>query len=253
MSTLGGQDPYSLTEPDLARFRNEHVGFVFQDHHLLPQLSVLENVLVPLLADGKVTQQLETRARELIDRVGLGERLSHRPAEFSGGERGRVAVARALIAKPQTDPGRRADWQPRSVHSAVGGRTAAKTPARRKHHADRRYSQHRNCRHSCSDELKSTKGCCWQKPDLKRRSADGKCFVSPIQRFTNGVLLGPIREQAVTFLKLAIRSLSYYWRINVTVALGVAAATAVLTGALVVGDSVRESLTARHLRPPRTD
>lgn len=99
--SIGGQDPYALNEPALARFRNRHIGFIFQDHHLLPQLSVLENVLIPVLAEGRVTDDLQQRARDLLHRVGLANRLDHRPAELSGGERGRVAVARALINRPQ--------------------------------------------------------------------------------------------------------------------------------------------------------
>jgi lipoprotein-releasing system ATP-binding protein len=99
--TIGGSDPFQLSEPELARFRNRSVGFVFQDHHLLPQYSVLENVLLPTLAfpDGQGGAH-EARARELLDRVGLGHRLGHRPAELSGGERQRAAVARALLGKP---------------------------------------------------------------------------------------------------------------------------------------------------------
>ncbi len=98
---IGGSDPFALSEPELARFRNRTVGFVFQDHHLLPQYSVLENVLLPTLAfpDGKGAEH-EGRARELLDRVGLGHRLGHRPAELSGGERQRAAVARALLRRP---------------------------------------------------------------------------------------------------------------------------------------------------------
>jgi len=99
--TLGGENPYLLAEPALARFRNQHIGFIFQDHHLLPQLSVLENVLVPTLAAGASTAVEQQRARELLQRVGLSDRLDHRPAELSGGERGRVAVARALITSPR--------------------------------------------------------------------------------------------------------------------------------------------------------
>jgi lipoprotein-releasing system ATP-binding protein len=98
--TLGGEDPFSLSEPDLAEFRNRRVGFVFQDHHLLPQLSVLENVLVPCVANGKPDMDTVDRAHWLIDQVGLQPRIEHRPAELSGGERQRVAVARALIRKP---------------------------------------------------------------------------------------------------------------------------------------------------------
>lgn len=98
---LGEQDPFTLPDKDLARFRNRHIGFVFQDHYLLPQCSVLENVLIPTLAGCCERGELEKRARQLLDKVGLAERLDHRPAELSGGERQRVAVARALILGPQ--------------------------------------------------------------------------------------------------------------------------------------------------------
>lgn len=95
---LGEQEPFKLADAELAHFRNRSIGFVFQDHHLLPQCSVLENVLIPTLAGAH--ENLEARARELLQRVGLTERLDHRPAELSGGERQRVAVARALIHNP---------------------------------------------------------------------------------------------------------------------------------------------------------
>jgi lipoprotein-releasing system ATP-binding protein len=98
---LADQDPFALAEKDLAHFRNRHIGFIFQDHYLLPQCSVLENVLIPTLAGGAGDRPaLEKRARLLLDRVGLAQRLEHRPAELSGGERQRVAVARALIFHP---------------------------------------------------------------------------------------------------------------------------------------------------------
>jgi lipoprotein-releasing system ATP-binding protein len=99
--TLDGQDPFALPERELADFRNRTVGFVFQDHHLLPQCSVLENVLVPTLAGRDGRAGAEAWARELLDRVGLLGRLAHRPAELSGGERQRVALARALVRKPR--------------------------------------------------------------------------------------------------------------------------------------------------------
>ncbi len=99
--TLDGQDPFQLDEAGTASFRNRHIGFVFQDHHLLPQLSVLENVLIPTLAEGHPDEPTIARARDLIDRVGLSARLEHRPAELSGGERQRVGVARALIRQPK--------------------------------------------------------------------------------------------------------------------------------------------------------
>jgi lipoprotein-releasing system ATP-binding protein len=102
---LNGGDPFSLSGAQLATFRNQEIGFVFQDHCLLPQLSVLENVLVPTLVAGRAKQgaagEVTARARELVAQVGLGERLDHRPGELSGGEKQRVAIARALIHQPR--------------------------------------------------------------------------------------------------------------------------------------------------------
>lgn len=98
--TLDGVDLAALAEPELAALRNRKIGFVFQDHHLLPQCTVLENVLVPALAAGSPGPQQIQRARQLLDRVGLGQRLDHRPAELSGGERQRAAIARALALSP---------------------------------------------------------------------------------------------------------------------------------------------------------
>lgn len=97
---LDGKNPFALDEPALAAFRNIHVGFVFQDHHLLPQCSVIENVLIPTLPNGGAAR-LTTRAARLLDRVGLSARLDHLPSELSGGERQRVAIARALINSPR--------------------------------------------------------------------------------------------------------------------------------------------------------
>ena len=124
--TLDGEDLSRMDETQLAAVRNRQIGFVFQSHHLLPHCTVLENVLVPTLAAGKNTTEgratrvpestgekkmgtrvtrpsddAEARARKLLDRVGLGERLTHRPGQLSGGERQRVAVVRALINQPK--------------------------------------------------------------------------------------------------------------------------------------------------------
>ena len=98
--TLDGENPFQLNEKQLAAFRNQNIGFVFQDHCLLPQCSVLENVLTPTLVSTNSTDA-PARARELLNRVGLSDRFDHRPAELSGGEKQRVSLARALITKPQ--------------------------------------------------------------------------------------------------------------------------------------------------------
>jgi len=97
--TLDGSDPHRLGDKDLAEFRNRKVGFLFQDHCLLPQCSVLENVLIPTLVV-KDRSDFPKRARELLEQVGLAERMEHRPSELSGGEQQRVALARALIQQP---------------------------------------------------------------------------------------------------------------------------------------------------------
>ncbi len=96
---LGNKNPYEMDEKKLAAFRNEKIGFVFQDHHLLPQCTVSENVLIPTL----VSQpgNWEARALALLEQVGLKHRIHHRPHELSGGEKQRVALARALVLNPE--------------------------------------------------------------------------------------------------------------------------------------------------------
>jgi len=99
--SLNGTNPYALDDRGLAAFRNLQVGFVFQDHHLLPQCTVLENVLIPTLISPNRDGSTVDRARDLLDRVGLGPRMHHRPHQLSGGEKQRVALARALVQGPQ--------------------------------------------------------------------------------------------------------------------------------------------------------
>jgi lipoprotein-releasing system ATP-binding protein len=98
--SLEDRNPHELDGKALAAFRNEKIGFVFQDHHLLPQCTVLENVLIPTLV-AECTDSLHQRALALLERVGLESRLHHRPHELSGGEKQRVALARALVMKPR--------------------------------------------------------------------------------------------------------------------------------------------------------
>lgn len=97
---LEGKSLSERTEIELARLRNQHVGFVFQFHHLLPEFSGLENVMIPGLLQGARKKEVEEQAKELLSRMGLAERWNHRPGELSGGEQQRVAIARALINNP---------------------------------------------------------------------------------------------------------------------------------------------------------
>jgi lipoprotein-releasing system ATP-binding protein len=97
---LDGQNPSDLDDRQLSLFRNRKVGFVFQEHHLLPQCDVLENVLIPTFADSRSTDSDRQRAMDLIGMVGLAPRIHHRPHQLSGGEKQRAALARALIREP---------------------------------------------------------------------------------------------------------------------------------------------------------
>lgn len=98
---LDGKSIYPGGKTDLSDFRNREVGFIFQFHHLLPEFSALENVIMPLMIGGGTWSQASGRGCEILKRVGLGSRLSHRPGELSGGERQRVAIARALVTTPK--------------------------------------------------------------------------------------------------------------------------------------------------------
>ncbi|MFG1496414.1 lipoprotein-releasing ABC transporter ATP-binding protein LolD [Saccharospirillum sp. HFRX-1] len=99
--SMAGHTLNSLNDRARAKLRNEHMGFVFQFHHLLPEFSALENVVLPQIIGGQYNRESDQRAADLLDRVGLGDRANHRPAELSGGERQRVAIARALINNPR--------------------------------------------------------------------------------------------------------------------------------------------------------
>ena len=97
---IDGIDVTRLKDKDIAKFRNQHLGFVFQFHQLLPEFTALENVMIPALIGGKGKKQISERAKELLDFLGLSDRINHKPAELSGGEKQRVAVARALVNNP---------------------------------------------------------------------------------------------------------------------------------------------------------
>lgn len=98
--TLDGVDVTKLKDKEIAKFRNQHLGFVFQFHQLLPEFTALENVLIPAMIAGSNNKETKQRAKELLDFLGLGNRADHKPSELSGGEKQRVAVARALINNP---------------------------------------------------------------------------------------------------------------------------------------------------------
>ncbi len=97
---INGTDISSLKNQALARFRNQHIGFVFQFHQLLPEFTALENITIPALIAGRSQREARQRAEELLDFMGLSDRAAHKPAELSGGEKQRVAVARALVNHP---------------------------------------------------------------------------------------------------------------------------------------------------------
>ena len=97
---IDGMNPLSMSSKALAAFRNKHIGFVFQAHHLLPEFSAVENVMIPALIGGTPAREARTRAEELLSLVGLAGRFSHKPSELSGGEQQRVAIARAIVQSP---------------------------------------------------------------------------------------------------------------------------------------------------------
>jgi len=96
---INGQDVFALKDKDLAHFRNHHIGFIFQFHQLLPEFTALENVMIPAMIAGE-NNEAELRAKKLLSELGLADRLTHKPNELSGGEKQRVAVARAMMMSP---------------------------------------------------------------------------------------------------------------------------------------------------------
>jgi len=197
-----GKDLAELNEFELARIRNRQIGFVFQLHHLLPQCTVLENVLVPTLA-GKThlsSKEIQERATNLLQRVGLKEHLLHRPGQLSGGQRQRVAVVRALINRPKL--------------------LLADEPTG---------SLDKDAVENIAELL----------IELNRSEE-----VTLITRQRDGIKRWSVerREWPMSLWTLAKRSLSFYWRTNLGVLLAVMVSATVLTGALVIGDSVRYSL-----------
>jgi lipoprotein-releasing system ATP-binding protein len=99
--TIDGQSVFSYSEQKLSKFRNQHIGFIFQFHYLLPEFSALENVMIPRMIKGNDWKKDQDRAAKLLNDVGLSQRINHRPNQLSGGEQQRVAVARALMNQPQ--------------------------------------------------------------------------------------------------------------------------------------------------------
>ena len=100
MVEIAGVDTSTLSERQLAAFRNQHIGFVFQFHHLLPEFTAVENIMLPALIGGADRKDAASKAAELLELVGLADRATHKPAELSGGEQQRVAIARALVTSP---------------------------------------------------------------------------------------------------------------------------------------------------------
>ncbi len=139
--TLDGVDPATLDERGLAAFRSRRIGFVFQDHYLLPQCSVLENVLLPAVPLGAVSDETVRRAEMLLERVGLSDRSGHRPAELSGGERQRGGFGAGADQRPRTAFGRRTDRQPRPHDRPTGRRVARRDSKDGTDDADRRHAQ----------------------------------------------------------------------------------------------------------------
>ena len=217
---FAGREVSALSANALAEFRNRSIGFVFQAHHLLPQCTALENVLVPTLVDPDRQRRAAAavRARELLDHVGLGARLHHRPASLSGGECQRVAVVRALINRP---PLLLADEPTGSLDAHAADELGELLLAL-------------NARESVAliTVTHSLRLAARMSKDLYPRGG-----AAAVVSCGGRGLIG-----------LVLRGLRHHWRTSIGVMLGATCAAAVLVGALAVGDSVRISLREQALR-----
>ena len=149
---IAGEELTLMNNARLADLRNRTIGFVFQFHHLLPEFTALENVVMPGLIQGKKKREMEPRALALLEEVGLKNRASHRPGELSGGEQQRVALARALVLEPKASSRRRADWQLGLRHERANSRALFLDQSAAQNHDRGRHAQPRACReHAARD------------------------------------------------------------------------------------------------------
>ena len=138
---LAGRDTSLLTESQFAALRHDTIGFIFQSYNLIPFLSAVENVELPLMFEPYDRKALRKRAMELLELVGLGHRVHHQPTKMSGGEQQRTAIARSLISNPDAGPRRRADRQSRPPHGGDGGAHVARPVFHARRHRCRQHAR----------------------------------------------------------------------------------------------------------------